>query len=95
MRDELTASHYIYQIDLVEARVRKILTALENSTMEWINAKVSANFSLPPPHYKPLPSWNVELPILGSRLNRKFLDKYGALFYNPIEQPISTWKAFE
>ena len=95
MRGELIASQYVFQTDLVKARIRKLLTALDNKAMEWVNAKVSASFSLPPPGYKPSTNLTVELPILGSRLNRNFLGKYEALFKNPIEQPVPTWEAFD
>ena len=74
VRDKLRISHYIIQIDLVKARFRKLLTPLENKTMEWVNAKVTANFSLPLLGYKTLPSLIVELLVLRSRLNRNFLD---------------------
>ena len=87
VRGELTTSHYFFQTDSIKARLWKLLTTLENKTMEWVNAKASASFSLPPPGYKPSPSLTVELHVLGSRLNRKFFDKYEALFNNPTEQP--------
>ena len=90
MRGELTASHYVFQTDLVKARIRKLLTTLDNKAMEWVNAKVSANFSLSPLGYKPSTNLTVELPVLGSRLNRKLLGKYEALFNNPIEQSVPT-----
>ena len=95
VRDKLTASHYIFETDLVKARLWKLLIALENKMMEWVNAKVNANYSLPPRGYKPSPSLTVELLVLGSRLNRKFLDKYAALFNNSIEQPVSIREAFD
>ena len=82
---ELTTSYYVFQIDLVKARIRKLLTAFNNKVMEWVNAKVSANISLLPPGYKPSTNLIVELRVLGSRLNRNFLGKYEALFNNPIE----------
>ena len=84
MKGELTISHYVFQTDLVKARIWKLLTALDNKAMEWVNAKVSASFSLSPPGHKPSTNLIVELPILGSRLNRNFLGKYEALFNNPI-----------
>ena len=91
----MTANHYVFQTDLVKARIRKLRTALDNKALEWVNAKVSANFSLPLLGQKPSTNLTIELPILGSRLNRKFLGKYEALFNNPIEQPVPTWEAFD
>ena len=95
VKGELTANHYVFQTDLIKARIRKLLTALDNKAMEWVNAKVSANFSLPPPGYKPSTNLTIELSILGSRLNRKFLGQYESLFNNPIEQPVPTWEVFD
>ena len=63
--------------------------------MDWVNAKVSASLSLPPPGYKPSINLTVELHVLRSRLNRNFLGKYEALINNPIEQPVPTWEAFD
>ena len=47
VKDELTASYYVFQTDLVKAQIQKLLTTLDNKAMEWMNAKVSANFLYP------------------------------------------------
>ena len=70
MRGELTASHYVFQTDLVKAWIWKLLTALDNKAMEWMNAKVSANFSLSPYGYKPSTNLTVvKLPVLEGHIH--------------------------